>query len=80
MENVPISIESGEYELIVTGENELGCLNNDTVILNILPTPNPNIGIDTEVCGLQHTLSAEYNGNSGYWSGNNANILIQHHM
>ena len=74
-ENTPISIESGEYELIVTGENALGCSNNDTIILNILPTPNPNIGNDTEVCGLQHTLSAEYNGNSGYWSGHNANIL-----
>ena len=61
-------------EYIVIGDNIYNCTNRDTVEVMIYPKPNPNAGLNSNVCGLEYQLEASNNGNVGYWTATNANL------
>jgi len=73
--NIPFSLEVGQYEFIVTANNINNCFNQDTVEVVIHANPTPYAGANTNVCGLEHQLQAIDNGNIGFWSFNNATLM-----
>lgn len=60
--------QSGEFAIEVA--NSYGCLDSDTVVLTIIPLPNPDLLIDTAVCpGNDHTFEVSgYNDGFGPYS------------
>ncbi len=64
----------GTYIYVLT-ENNQGCINSDTVVINFLVSPTPNAGFDTTVCGNKVILTAD-STYPGYWSGPSGIIYV----
>jgi len=71
--NVVVPI-TGTYTYVLT-ENNQGCINRDTVIINFLAIPTPNAGVDTTACGNRVTLVAD-STYPGFWSGPSGVIYL----
>lgn len=57
-----------DFSVTITDTN--GCVNSDSIIITVLPLPDPNLGNDTSYCvgdGFTHTLNPG-NFNSYIWS------------
>ena len=66
---------AGTYWAHVTSAKS--CVGRDTVTLGIKPTPNLNLGADTNICsGSTLTLNAKNTGNTVLWSNNTSNQTI----
>ncbi|MBH83787.1 MAG: hypothetical protein CMP70_03845 [Flavobacteriales bacterium] len=72
--NIPLTLEVGQYEFIVTADNINNCFNQDTIEVIIHANPNAYAGANANVCGLEYQLQANDNGNFGFWSSNNATV------
>ena len=72
--NIPFTLEAGQYEFIVTANNINNCFNQDTVEVIIHTNPTPYAGASTNICGLEYQLQAVDNGNPGFWSYNDATL------
>ena len=56
----------GQYEF-VWNENEGSCSDQDTVIIEFVDIPDPDVGADTEICGLSHSVSVTGSSGTGIW-------------
>ncbi|MFH2141960.1 MAG: choice-of-anchor L domain-containing protein, partial [Bacteroidota bacterium] len=60
----------GTYQLIITETNGI-CIDKDTTVVQYLPIPAPDAGIDQSVCGNSASLAGILSNpsNTGYWTG-----------
>lgn len=48
--NSPIFLPVGSYNLVLTGSSNAGCVEYDTVLVTVNPSPNVNAGMDQSIC------------------------------